>query len=64
MKLASQYDMLSFVGSDIDEVKMDHLSFFKLYHLSQDSEKTQNYNLCVEYDQKQNALLQPIPYES
>ncbi len=32
LKLASQYDMLSYVGSDIDEVKMDHLTFFKIFH--------------------------------
>jgi hypothetical protein len=24
--------MLSYVGSDIDEVKMDHLTFFKIFH--------------------------------
>jgi len=32
MRLASQYDMLSYVGSEIDEVKMDHLTFFKIFH--------------------------------
>ncbi|CDW73308.1 UNKNOWN [Stylonychia lemnae] len=32
MKLATQYDMLSFVGSDIDEIKMDHLTFFKIFN--------------------------------
>lgn len=32
MKLATQYDMLSYVGSEIDEVKMDHLTFFKIYN--------------------------------
>ena len=40
MKLATQYDMLSYVGSEIDEVKMDHLTFFKLFnkHWSSKSE--------------------------
>lgn len=32
MKLANQYDMLSYVGSEIDEVKMDHLTFVKIYN--------------------------------
>lgn len=57
MKLASQYDMLSYVGSEIDEVKMDHLSFFKLYHLLQNAEESISYNLTVEFDKKQHALL-------
>lgn len=28
MKMATEHDMLSYVGSEIDEVKMDHLSFY------------------------------------
>lgn len=35
IKMANEYDMLSFVGSDIDEVKMDHLTFFKIFHQGQ-----------------------------
>lgn len=30
MRMATEYDMLSFVGSEIDEINMDHLSFLQL----------------------------------
>jgi hypothetical protein len=50
MKLASQYDMLSYVGSDIDEVKMDHLTFFQIYHSLSTLEDTIRFDLQVEYD--------------
>ena len=48
--MASEYDMLSFVGSDIDEVKMDHLTFFKIYHTvsSKDEEFVINSNLATD----------------
>ena len=44
MKLATQYDMLSYVGSDIDEVKMDHLTFFKIFHSLNRVEETIRYD--------------------
>jgi hypothetical protein len=57
LKLASQYDMLSYVGSEIDEVKMDHLTFFKIFHQLSGIEETMRYDHLVELDLKQKHLL-------
>ncbi len=60
LKLASQYDMLSYVGSEIDEVKMDHLTFFKIFHQLPSIEDAIRFDHVVELDTKQQALLKPI----
>jgi hypothetical protein len=52
MKLATQYDMLSYVGSDIDEVKMDHLTFFKIFHSLSSVEETVRFDQSIETDLK------------
>lgn len=52
MRLASQYDMLSYVGSDIDEVKMDHLTFFKIFHSLPAIEESMRYDQAIELDIK------------
>lgn len=57
MKLASQYDMLSYVGSDIDDVKMDHLTFFKIFHSMADWEAKVEMDKLIEYDTNFAALL-------
>ena len=48
--MASQYDMLSYVGSEIDEIKMDHLSFFKLFHQAMNSEESNEFDRFLEID--------------
>lgn len=60
MKLASQYDMLSYVGSDIDEVKMDHLSFFRLFHELQTYEDSIRMEQQLEFDPWVKSLLLPL----
>ncbi len=51
--MASQYDMLSYVvGSDFDEVKMDHLTFFKIFHQLQSLEDNIKFDDVVEKDWK------------
>lgn len=60
MRLASQYDMLSYVGSDIDEVKMDHYTFFRLFHSLAAIEETIRFDQVVELDANQQALIMPI----
>lgn len=60
MKLASQYDMLSYVGSDIDEVKMDHLSFFRLFHELTGYEEAIKMEQQLEYDPWVKSLTLPI----
>lgn len=60
LKLASQYDMLSYVGSEIDEVKMDHLTFFKIFHRLPGIEESMRYDLLVEQDRKQKHFLAPV----
>ena len=60
MKLASQYDMLSYVGSDIDEVRMDHLTFFKIFHSLGQLESKIRYDQVVELDTAQKSLLMPL----
>jgi hypothetical protein len=52
--------MLSYVGSDIDEVKMDHLTFFKIFHQLPQIEETIRFDHAIELDTKQQALLRPI----
>lgn len=52
MRLASQYDMLSYVGSDIDEVKMDHLTFFKIFHSLPALEENLRFDHVTELDIK------------
>ena len=60
-KMASQYDMLSYVvGSDFDEVKMDHLTFFKIFHQLQSREDSIRFDEIVEKDWKQAAILMPV----
>lgn len=69
LKLATQYDMLSYVGSDIDEVKMDHLTFFKLYNKhwganydgnKEDLLENLELNNVLEHDSQKDALLEDI----
>jgi hypothetical protein len=60
MRLASQYDMLSYVGSDIDEVKMDHLTFFKIFHSLPALEENLRFDHVTELDIKQQAILMPV----
>ena len=60
--MASQYDLLSFVGSDIDEVKMDHLTFFKVFHQLGGLEEALRYDLVLEHDPNQSALLLPVSH--
>ena len=53
--------MLSYVvGSDFDEVKMDHLTFFKIFHQLQSLEDNIKFEEIVEKDWKQASLLMPI----
>lgn len=52
LKLASQYDMLSYVGSDIDEVKMDHLTFFRIFHQLPSIEENIRFDHAIELDTK------------
>ena len=52
--------MLSYVGSDIDEVKMDHLIFFKIFHKLPSNEETLRYDQIIELDVKQQALLMSV----
>jgi hypothetical protein len=52
--------MLSYVGSEIDEMKMDHLTFFKIYHTLQSHEDNIRYDQLVSLDIKQQALLMPV----
>ncbi len=57
MRLASQYDMFTYVGSDIDEVKMDHLTFFKIFHSLTSNEEKIRFDRIVEYDHKLASAL-------
>lgn len=63
MKLANQYDMLSFVGSDIDEVKMDHLTFFKIFHqkwgVADQGNGDLPFDFILEKDTRLSSLLDP-----
>lgn len=54
--------MLSYVGSEIDELKMDHLTFFKIFHQLPQFEEKVRFDHIVELDTKQQALLQPIGF--
>jgi hypothetical protein len=54
--------MLSYVGSEIDEVKMDHLTFFKVFHQLPGIEETIRFDHTIELDTKQQALLKPIGF--
>ena len=42
--------MLSDVGSEIDEVKMDHLTFFKVFHSLAGGEERMRFERVVEMD--------------
>lgn len=53
VRLASQYDMLSYVGSEIDEVKMDHYTFFRIFHSLPALEDNLRYDQAIELDVKQ-----------
>lgn len=57
MKMATEYDMLSYVGSDIDEIKMDHLTFFKLFHQVQSTENKHDLIKFLETDNKLKGIL-------
>jgi hypothetical protein len=60
MRLASQYDMLSYVGSEIDEVKMDHYTFFRIFHSLPALEEALRYDQVTELDTNQKALFLPV----
>lgn len=52
--------MLSYVGSDIDEVKMDHLSFFRLFHELQGFEDAIKMEQQLEYDPWVKSMILPL----
>ena len=52
--------MLSYVGSEIDEVKMDHYTFFRIFHSLPALEDNLRYDHATELDVKQQALLLPV----
>lgn len=60
IKMATEYDMLSYVGSDIDEIKMDHLTFFKLFHQVQSMENKQNMIKYLETDSVLKCVMNPM----
>jgi len=60
VRLASQYDMLSYVGSEIDEVKMDHYTFFRIFHSLNALEDNLRYDHATELDAKHQSLLLPV----
>lgn len=62
LRMASQYDMLSYVGSDIDEVKMDHFTFFKIFHSLPKLEENLRFDQVIELDSKQSSLLLPVSH--
>ena len=65
MKLATEYNMLSFVGSDIDDFKMDEYSYLKLVRQIQNgTDDSKPINLMVELDTHQSCLLQIFDKES
>lgn len=64
MRLASQYDMLSYVGSEIDEVKMDHYTFFRIFHSLPALEEAARFDLATELDTAQQALLLPVSHNN
>jgi hypothetical protein len=44
--------MLSYVGSEIDEVKMDQLTFFRIFHHLPQIEETLRFDQVIELDTK------------
>ena len=44
--------MLSYVGSEIDEVKMDQLTFFRIFHHLPQLEETIRFDHAIELDTK------------
>ena len=57
--MASQYTEMF---QDIDEVKMDHLTFFRIFHsLSQFEEQTR-FDTAVEWDVYQAATIMNVAY--
>ena len=54
--------MLSYVGSDIDEVKMDHLTFFKIFHSLNAVEDALRFDHVTELDINQQSILMPVSH--
>lgn len=54
--------MLTNVGNNIDDVNMDHLTFFKIFHSLPALEDSLRFDHVVELDIKQQAILMPVTY--